>query len=222
MGTKFGMVFGAVFVIAGLFFMTIPVLAPHLQSGNPGWFSVLGGLLFITVGAGIIQIQRHADAVPLWGGLIAAAMGAFIIVMAGFDPDESRFHAPRWVVGAAGATFVLAGAAAIKSKGVSGPHIDNSAGYRLILALLLTCFGAVASWVSFGPGDRKFEGTLSIAEGILPFDVSETLGRLLFSPAALLLDFMALAAWFYFFRAFASRREEAGVTQRERKSSRRR
>lgn len=221
MGTKFGVVFGAVFVIAGLFFTTIPVLAPHLQGGNPDWFSVLGGCVFITVGAGVIQIQRDPGAVPLWAGLIAAAMGAFILVMAGFDPDDSRFHAPRWVVGAVGATFVLAGAAAIKSKGVSGPHIDNSAGYRLILALLLTCFGAVASWVSFGPGDRKFEGTLGIADGILPFDMSETLGRLLFSPAALLLDFMALAAWFYFFRALVSRSQDTGGTPRKPKSSRR-
>ncbi|MGQ0749343.1 MAG: hypothetical protein ACT4PS_02295 [Betaproteobacteria bacterium] len=205
MASKFGTVFGAIFIVAGLFFTMMPLIAPHLQGGNPGWFSVLGGVLFITAGAGVIQIHRCPDAVPLWVGLMAAAMGAFIIVMAGFDPDESRFHAPRWVVGAAGATFVLAGAAAIKSKGTSGPHTDNSPGYLLILALLLTCFGAVASWVSFGPGERKFEGTLSVADGILPFELSEMLGRILFSPAALLLDFMALAAWFFLFRGILLR-----------------
>jgi hypothetical protein len=199
-------VLGAAFIAAGLFFTMMPVLAPHLQGGNPGWFSVLGGVVFVTVGAGVIQIQRRPSAVTLWVGLIAAAMGAFIIVMAAFDPDESRFHAPRWVVGAVGATFVLAGAAAIISKGVSGPHIDNSPGSQLILALLLTCFGAVATWITFGPGERKFEGTLGTADGILPFDLSETLGRILFSPGALLLDFMALAAWFYLFRGLACRR----------------
>ena len=214
-------VVGAVFVVAGLFFTVMPIIAPHLQGGNPGWFSVLGGVVFVTVGAGVIQVQRHPGAVPFWGGLIAAAMGAFILVMAGFDPDESRFHAPRWVVGAAGATFVLAGAAAIISKGASGPHIDNSPGYQLILALLLTCFGSVATWIAFGPGERKFEGTLSIADGILPFDLSETIGRILFSPAALLLDFMALAAWFYFLRALARRHREAGDAHAKPESRRR-
>ncbi|MGQ0522729.1 MAG: hypothetical protein ACT4P8_03585 [Betaproteobacteria bacterium] len=214
-------VFGSGFIVAGLFFAIMPIVAPHLQAGNPDWFSVLGGVLFIAVGAGAIQIQRHPGAMPLWVGLIATAMGAFIIVMAGFDPDESRFHAPRWVVGAAGATFVLAGAAAIKSRGVSGPHIDNSAAYRLILALLLSCFGTVATWISFGPGERKFEGTLGVGGGFLPFDLSETLGRILFSPAALLLDFMALAAWFYFFRGLARRHREAGGVHSEPRSSRR-
>ena len=215
-------VLGAVFIAAGLFFTLMPVIAPHLQGGNPGWFSVLGGVVFVTVGAGVIQIQRHPGAVRLWAGLIAAATGAFIIVMAGFDPDESRFHAPRWVVGAVGATFVLAGAAAIISKGMSGPHIDNSPGYQLILALLLTCFGAVATWISFGPGERKFEGSLGIADGFLPFDLSETLGRILFSPGALLLDFMALAAWFYLFRGLAHRRREPDGECSQLKSRRRR
>lgn len=204
MGSKFGTVCGAIFVVAGLFFTAMPLVAPHLQGGNPGWFSVLGGVLFIAVGAGVIQRHRRPNAVALWLGLIAAAMGAFIIVMAAFDPDESRFHAPRWVVGAAGAVFVLAGAAAIKSKGMSGPHIDNS-GYRLILALLLTCFGAVASWVAFGSGEREFEGTLGAGGSFLPFDPGEVLGRILFSPGALLLDVMALAAWYYFFQTLLRR-----------------
>jgi hypothetical protein len=210
MGSKFGVVFGAVFVLAGLFFALMPVIAPHLQGGNPDWFSVLAGVLFMVVGTGVIQIQRHPGAASMWVGLIAAAMGAFIIVMAAFDPDESRFHAPRWVVGAAGATFVLAGTAAIMSRGVSGPHVENN-GYRLILALLLTCFGAVASWVAFGPGERKFEGTLGAGGGFLPFDPGEMLGRILFSPGALLLDVMALAAWFYFLRGLARRRREGSV-----------
>lgn len=111
------------------------------------------------------------------------------------------------VFAAAGATFLFAGLAVIKSGGTTDGNsaVVNGPGYALILALLLTCFGAVASWVAFGPGEREFQGEAAIGGNVLPVNVGELLGRILFSPGALLLDFMALAAWFYFFRGLVRR-----------------
>jgi hypothetical protein len=199
------MIFGAAFILTGAFSLLLPIIAPERQGDTPVWVNILGGLLFILVGIGVHQIQRDPRTVPFWAGLMCAAIGGFIMVASGFDPDDSRFHAPRWVVAAAGATFLLAGIAAIKSGGQAGPHVDHSAGYGLIIALLLTCFGAVASWVAFGPGERRFDGQLDAGGGLLPFEIGEVIGRILFSPGALLLDVMALAAWFQFFRTWARR-----------------
>ena len=202
-----GTLFGGLFVAAGLLFLLMPAFAPHLQVDNPLALSILSGALFIVVGICTIQIQRDPKAAPLWVGMIGAALGAFIIVMSGLDPDDSRFHAPRWVVAAAGACFVLASVAVIMTRGNEASPVQHSLRYGFILALLLTCFGAVASWVAFGPGERSFEGGFSIGGGVLPFNVGEMLGRILFSPGALLLDIMALAAWFFVFRRLRRRHD---------------
>jgi hypothetical protein len=202
-----GTLFGGLFVAAGLLFLLMPAFAPHLQGDNPLTFNTLGGALFIVVGVCTIQIERDPESMPLWVGMIGATMGAFIIVMSGLDPDDNRFHAPRWVVAAAGACFVLASVAVIMTRGNEASPVQHSLRYGFILALLLTCFGAVASWVAFGPGDRNFEGELSIGGGVLPFNVGDMLGRILFSPGALLLDIMALAAWVFVFRRLRRRHD---------------
>jgi hypothetical protein len=205
--SKFGIAFGAVFVLAGAFFLLLPLIAPERQVDTPVWMNILAGALFILVGWGIIQIQRNGASTPVWAGLICAAVGAFIMVMAGYDPDESRFHAPRWVVALTGATFVLGGLAAMRgyARTSDGRPAAHTVSYGFILALLLTCFAAVASWVAFGPGDRDFRGALDAGTGLLPFEVGEMLGRMVFSPGALLLDVMALAAWYFLVRAIVQR-----------------
>lgn len=205
-----GYLFGGVFGLAGVFFILLPVIAPERQGDTPIWFNILGGALFVIVGFAVTQMQRNPKSLHFWAGLMCTAIGGFIMIMAGFDPDDSRFHAPRWVAAAAGATFLLAGVAVIKSGRSSsdGTPRENSLGYGFILALLLTCFGAVASWVAFGPGEREFQGEVSLGTGLLPFDVGDLVGRIVFSPGALLLDFMALAAWFYLCRALVRRLRE--------------
>jgi hypothetical protein len=216
-----GTLFGAIFVAAGLVFLLIPAVAPHLQGDNPLLLSILGGALFIVVGMCTIQIQRDPKETPLWVGLIGVTIGSFIAIMSGLDPDDSRFHAPRWVVAATGTCFVLASVAVIMTRGNEASPVQHSLRYGFILALLLTCFGAVASWVAFGPGERRFEGQLDIGGGFLPFDIGEMLGRILFSPGALLLDIMALAAWVFVFRRLRRRHDvlHGGVSKVLRGSS---
>ncbi len=125
------------------------------------------------------------------GGGIASLVGLFIIAISIWG-DDAGFHAPRWVVGAAGGTFLLAGLA------IFGQDLPYFSG--LIRALLLTAFGAVFTWVSFGPGEREFSSSVSIPFLTFTRSASELSGRICFAPGALLLDGLALYMWFLFVR----------------------
>lgn len=187
MGPLGALVFSVVFVVAGALAMLLPLIAPGLQGNNPVWVNILLGAVFIIVGIGVLQFERGARSIPFWAGLMSVVLGGFVMIMAGFSSDNSGFHAPRWVVAAAGATFLLAGLAVMKSGSAAGDasRPGEGMGHALIIAMLLTCFGAVASWIAFAPG--------------------EIVGRILLSPGALLLDVMAAAAWFHFFRRLVQR-----------------
>jgi hypothetical protein len=130
------------------------------------------------------------------GGLIACLTGLAVIGLAIWG-DEAGFHAPRWVVGAAGGTFLLAGMAILGQ--------DHPLFSAILRALLLTCFGSVFTWVSFGPGERQFTSTISIP--FLNFSSGSTsiLGRICFAPGAILLDGLALYYWFLVGRDWLAR-----------------
>jgi len=123
----------------------------------------------------------------LIGGGIASAVGLFIIAVSIWG-DDAGFYAPRWVVGAAGGVFLLAGLSIFAQD---HPRLSSVA-----VALLLTSFGAVASWVSFGPGERQFSSTVSIPFISVTRSSSDILGRICFAPGAVLLDGLALYTWF--------------------------
>ena len=123
----------------------------------------------------------------VWGGLIASVIGLFVIALAIWG-DDSGLHAPRWVVGAAGGTFLLAGLA------IFGQDFPLFSG--LVRALLLTCFGAVFTWASFGPGERQFSSTVSLPFFSFSRSSPGILGRICFAPGAILLDAWALYSWF--------------------------
>ncbi len=125
------------------------------------------------------------------GGGIASLVGLFVVAVAIWG-DDSGFHAPRWVVGAAGCTFLFAGIAILVQ--------DHPRFSALVRALLLTTFGAVFTWVSFGPGERQFSSTVSIPFISITRDSSEITGRICFAPGAILLDGLALYTWFLFGR----------------------
>lgn len=125
------------------------------------------------------------------GGGIASLVGLFVIAISIWG-DDSGFHAPRWVVGAAGSTFLFAGIAILVQD-----HPQFSA---LVRALLLTTFGAVFTWVSFGPGERQFSSTVSIPFISITSDSPGITGRICFAPGAILLDALALYMWFLFGR----------------------
>lgn len=123
----------------------------------------------------------------LIAGGVACTVGVFIIATSIWG-DDAGFHAPRWVVGAAGGVFLMSGLAIFSQ--------DHPLLSSLIRAILLTGFGVIFSWVSFGPGERQFTGTVSIPFITFSKPSSEITGRICFAPGALLLDGVALYTWF--------------------------
>ncbi len=114
--------------------------------------------------------------------LLCVFAGAVVIGLAlDLIPSDPRaFHAPRGVVGAAGAVFVIGGLLAL-----SRDHRVSDA----LATLILLAFAGIAGWITFFAP----EGTL---QGGVPFvsdAVNETLGRLLFGFGTLLC--IGMAAW---------------------------
>lgn len=91
-------------------------------------------------------------------GLFLVAMGLLVVAMSAdlihVEPDQ--FHAPRWVAAAAGLAFVLAGLILLISNH-SAPKLQG-----LLGAFVVTLLAAVANWVAFGPGERRFSGVFSV------------------------------------------------------------
>ena len=130
-------------------------------------------------------------------GTAVSGMGALIVLLAvGIIPGaEASLEAPRWVVAAAGLSFVLAGAAMIVGYAVAGgpgPDGDLPPGtprwVRVTQSLfglgIVSTLGAVATWIAFGPGPRAFTVMLPFV-GRGPGD--ETLGRAVFGISAVLM-----------------------------------
>jgi hypothetical protein len=124
---------------------------------------------------------------PVFFGLLLSGIGLVYVGIAIWG-SEAGFHAPRWVVGLAGGTFSLGGLAIL---GQGYPHFS-----ALVRALLLTAFGAVVTWVSFGPGERQFTSTTSLPFVSISGPASELSGRICFAPGAILLDGLALYMWY--------------------------
>jgi hypothetical protein len=62
---------------------------------------------------------------------------------------------------------------------------------NLLATLLITCFALTFDWVAFGPGERKFSGSM----GGIGFIPGELLGRSVFGFFAVILDILAIAMW---------------------------
>jgi uncharacterized membrane protein len=136
-------------------------------------------------------------------GLVTAAMGVFFAVVASgvisFGPERAQ-EDPRWVSVLFGVIFLLGGAAVAISGVVGGNEQDHDGlppaaprwlrGITRLMALaIVVCFGAVFSWIGFGPGQRSFEGSGAI--------LGPTFGRAMFGSFAgliwLVLGAMAIA-----------------------------
>lgn len=120
-------------------------------------------------------------------GLGSTAIGLFFIGFAIWGSGEG-FHAPRWVIAAAGGVFFLAGLS------IFGQRYRFFNGF--VVALMVTLLGAAVTWVSFGPGERQFSSTISIPFLSFSGPASELSGRICFAPGAILLDGLAIYLWF--------------------------
>jgi hypothetical protein len=103
---------------------------------------------------------------------LSAAVGAyFLAVGLGLFPipgGPSNLHGPLWLLACAGLAFFLAGIAiAFQTLGQANAAGDLPAAaprwmraLQYLIGLAIFCyFGAIATWIAFGPGERQFSGT---------------------------------------------------------------
>jgi hypothetical protein len=140
-----------------------------------------------------LQVRRP-DKLTIVLGLATAAMGAFFAVAASgviaLGPERPH-EDPRWVGVLAGLIFLLGGTAVVVQGGLGGNEQDpvglppSTPGWprwitQLMALAIVVCFGAIFSWIGFGPGQRSFEGSGAI--------LGPTIGRAMFG-------FMAGLIW---------------------------
>ncbi|MFT3728665.1 MAG: hypothetical protein QM759_12645 [Terricaulis sp.] len=124
----------------------------------------------------------------VWTALAACAVGAFVMLVGLriIPSNESDFHAPHWVVTAAGLAFVCAGIAA-------GLGADQQTWRRIVVELavlaIVAAFAAIAGWIGFGPGARHFEGGLPFISAA----ANDAVGRVLFGGVGVLFGVAGVA-----------------------------
>ena len=159
---------------------------------------------------------ESSTSAPLRTQLLVAAValvtGALIVAVAvGIIPSpESSFHAPHWVVGAAGMCFVLAGVSILAPALITGscaPDGQTPGQQRavklvqqLLGCLMLTAFASIACWVGFGPGERHFSSSTSFLGVTSSGASSASLGRIVFGGMGALVALGAAFSWYALLR----------------------
>jgi Protein of unknown function (DUF3592) len=118
-------------------------------------------------------------------GLLFAAMGLWIsgfAIYSGIHAADA-VQANAYMGLPAGLMFVFAGALLA---------LPPESKWRSLLAtLVITCFAVTFDWIAFGPGERKFTGSIM---GV-GFMSGESMGRIAFGFFAILLDIFAVGMW---------------------------
>ncbi|MEO8189879.1 MAG: hypothetical protein ABI682_06020 [Acidobacteriota bacterium] len=142
------------------------------------------------------EMSRNA-AVAL--GVVVALTGITILIVA-FTARAEGFHAPRWVVGCAGAAFLFFGAwtAALYATGYDPKRpkekMPSPAVQFAVLIPALIFFAAPFHWIAFGPGAREFSGSTSIPFLTIRHGIPGLGGRIMFGFGALVIDAILVAA----------------------------
>ena len=71
-----------------------------------------------------------------------------------------------------------------------------------LVALIVTALAVVFDWVAFGPGERRFSGSLGMPGMAVSGAAGELTGRLFFGLFAVLFDLAALGLWIQYVRLF--------------------
>jgi hypothetical protein len=123
-------------------------------------------------------------------GSMFAATGLMVIGLAvNGAVHADPFTADKLMGVPAGLMFVFAGV-------LIGSPPEYTRWRALLATLVVTCFALTFDWVAFGPGERKFSGSI-VGIGFVP---SELMGRVSFGFCAVLLDIWAVAMWIDQFR----------------------
>ena len=144
----------------------------------------------------------------------ACVLGGILILLlaAGVIGDARDIHAPRWVVGAAGLAFVLAGIAVAAGPADGRPTTASAPGTwrsSLLGGAIVGLMAVAPNWIAFGPGERRFGGMLGLPFLAVSSAVSETTGRVAFGIGAVLLDVVFVWIVARGFRAALARRSAA-------------
>lgn len=127
---------------------------------------------------------------------IAAATGAYFMLLGAHllpvPGGPSNQHAPQWLVFCVGLAFFLASiAVVVQTLGhandagdlpAEAPRWMGIVQYTIGFAIF-ACFGAIMSWVAFGPGERHFSGTFWFVKTA----TNETVGRIVFGIVAVVI-----------------------------------
>jgi hypothetical protein len=113
-----------------------------------------------------------------------AAGGYIMAISLGILPsDPEAFKAPRLVVAAAGAVFVLGGQMVLL-QGSFSPGGQQTAIYKwlefFILGSFLIVFAGIFMWIGFGPGERTFQTETSLGSVTTTGEGNPLTGRCVF------------------------------------------
>ena len=126
------------------------------------------------------------NTIPIWarvaGVAVFAAVGFYLVGIAvGRAPLlGGELHAPAWVVGSAGVTFLLSG---IYLALDAAPTRFSTLRHLVVIAFL-TSLAAIFLWIAFGEGAREF--TSGSATATLQGNAPKGQGRLAFGTLAML------------------------------------
>lgn len=126
--------------------------------------------------------------------LVLGGLAVIALAVGWIAAPASYFKAPRWVVGTAGAVFVLGGLLMLL------PADGESTLNAFLGATMVSAFALVGSWVAFWPGERHFGGAIGTAADSMKIGVGEYLGRAVFGVGAIVLIAFAGWAWWRWWR----------------------
>ena len=102
----------------------------------------------------------------IFGGIFFI-MGSLVVLVAAdiIHADASSINAPRWVLGAFGGVFMLAGIM-IAMQGSFGPSGQQTLLYQWLQFIIgltfMILFSSVFLWVGFGEGEREFSTSTTL------------------------------------------------------------
>jgi hypothetical protein len=146
-------------------------------------------------------MNRSADLSPLgrllFGGVFVFAGLGIVLVGAGVLPVDPRsVHAPFWLIGCIGLSFMAAGASVALGAASETSERDGSLPSDAPLPLrflqyalglvVVTGLAATGSWVAFGTGERKFKSTISTFGMSHSGAGDEWIGRIVFGIGAVI------------------------------------
>jgi hypothetical protein len=136
---------------------------------------------------------RSLDKTAIACGLFALAMGLFIVLSAfGFIPSRGSTDGERWIGVIVGVVFVFGGVAVVIqtcAKATPDGVLPANAPtwvrmtLRLLSLAIVVSFGAIGTWISFGPGKREFSSSIPF----LPTWLNEPIGRTVFAVGSIII-----------------------------------